>query len=138
MPMTQDEKICVLRYAIENSKQVSAVVRNLPRVFCPHILGTRNLCGSVVAWQFAGLSTAGDLPNWRRRGLPVSHQQTHIEIKAKLAAARISIEDAADKAWQADDEELSNWLNDIASQIDEAIDGIECALSPEPVRLFGG
>jgi hypothetical protein len=66
MPMTQDEKIVLLRYAIENSKQVSAVVRELPRVFCPHILGTMNLRCSVVAWQFEGLSTAGDLPNWRR------------------------------------------------------------------------
>lgn len=66
MPMTQDEKIGLLRYAIENSKQVRAVVRNLPRVFCPHILGTMNLSYSVVAWQFEGYSTAGDLPNWRR------------------------------------------------------------------------
>jgi hypothetical protein len=57
---------CLLRYAIENSKQVSAVVRNLPRVFCPHILGTRHLHYSIVAWQFEGLSTIGDLPNWRR------------------------------------------------------------------------
>jgi hypothetical protein len=66
MPMTQDEKIVLLRYAIENSKQVSAVVRNLPRVFCPHILGTRQLHYSIVAWQFEGPSTIGDLPNWRR------------------------------------------------------------------------
>jgi len=64
--MTQDEKTGLLRYAIENSKQVRAVVRNLPRVFCPQILGTMNLSWSVVAWQFDGFSTVGDLPNWRR------------------------------------------------------------------------
>jgi hypothetical protein len=68
----------------------------------------------------------------------MSYQQTHTEIKAKLAAARISVEDAADKAWQANDEEFSNWLNQIATQIEDAISCIEVALSPEPVRLFGG
>jgi hypothetical protein len=66
MPMTQDEKIGLLQHAIESSKQVRAVVRNLPRVFWPHILGYRNLRCSVVAWQFDGFSTIGDLPNWRR------------------------------------------------------------------------
>jgi hypothetical protein len=67
--MTQDEKIVLLRDAIVNSKQVRAVVRKLQRVFCPHILGTMNQSYSVVAWQFGGFSTIGDLPNWRRFGL---------------------------------------------------------------------
>jgi hypothetical protein len=49
MPMTKDRKIVLLRDAIKNSKQVSAVVRELPRVFCPHILGIMNLRYSVVA-----------------------------------------------------------------------------------------
>src|SRR5262249_34399779 len=64
--MTQDEKTGLLCFAIENLKQVSAEIRNLPRVFCPHILGTMGLRYSVVAWQFDGFSTIGDLPNWRR------------------------------------------------------------------------
>ena len=64
--MTQDEKTGLLRFAIENSKQVSAEIRNLPRLFCPHILGTMSLRCSVIAWQFEGFSTIGDLPNWRR------------------------------------------------------------------------
>jgi len=69
MRTSQDEKIRLLRYAIQNSKPVSAIIRNLRRVFCPHILGTMNLRCSVVAWQFGGYSTIGDLPNWRRFGL---------------------------------------------------------------------
>jgi hypothetical protein len=64
--MSQSDKISLLRYAIENSKPVSAVIRDLPRVFCPHILGTTNQRCSIVAWQFDGYSTIGDLPNWRR------------------------------------------------------------------------
>jgi hypothetical protein len=68
----------------------------------------------------------------------MSYDQTHTEIKAKLGAARIAVEDASDKAWQADDEEFSNWLHAIAEQIEQAIDCIECALSSEPVRLFRG
>jgi hypothetical protein len=71
----------------------------------------------------------------------VSYRQTHTEIRAKLAAARISVEDAADKAWQANDEEFSNWLNHVVSQLDDAIhciDCIECALSPnEGQRQIG-
>ena len=68
----------------------------------------------------------------------MSYQQSHIEIKAKLATARISLEDAADKAWQANDEEFSNWLHDIAEQIEQAMGCLECELSLEPVRLFRG
>jgi len=62
-------KIVLLRYAIENSKQVSTVIRNLTRVFCPHILGTRQMRYFVVAWQFDGYSTIGTLPDWRVFGL---------------------------------------------------------------------
>jgi len=61
----QDNKIALLRDAIENAKQVKATARNLPRIFCPHILGQRNGYWYVVAWQFDGYSSAGDLPNWR-------------------------------------------------------------------------
>jgi predicted DNA-binding transcriptional regulator YafY len=66
MRTVQEGIIGPLRYAIENRKQVSAVIRNLPRVFCPHILGTKGLRWHIVAWQFDGFSTMGDLPNWRR------------------------------------------------------------------------
>ena len=61
----QDTKIALLRDAIENTKQVRAIARNLPRVFCPHILGTINGHWCVVVWQFGGYSNTGDLPNWR-------------------------------------------------------------------------
>jgi hypothetical protein len=64
--MSQNDKISMLRHAIENSKPVRAVIRDLSRVFCPHILGTMNERRSIVAWQFDGYSTIGDLPNWRR------------------------------------------------------------------------
>jgi hypothetical protein len=69
MRTSHDEKIRLLRYAVENSKQVSAVIRDLPRVFCPHILGTVNQRYAIAVWQFDGYSTIGDLPNWRRFGL---------------------------------------------------------------------
>jgi hypothetical protein len=68
----------------------------------------------------------------------VTYKQIHIEIRENLAAARVSVENAADRAWQANDEEFSNWLNHIANQLDEAIDCVELALLPEPIRLFGG
>ncbi len=61
----QDIKIALLRDAIENTKQVQAIARDLPRVFCPHILGTMNGHWCVVGWQFEGYSNTGDLPNWR-------------------------------------------------------------------------
>jgi len=66
MHTLEDEKVHLLRYAIENLKPVRAVIRELPRVFCPHILGIVNQRCSLVAWQFDGYSTIGDLPNWRR------------------------------------------------------------------------
>ncbi|MGO9171404.1 MAG: hypothetical protein ACLP7P_05505 [Rhodomicrobium sp.] len=61
----QNTKIALLRDAIENTKQVKATVRNLVRIFCPHILGQRKGHWCVVAWQFEGYSNRGDLPNWR-------------------------------------------------------------------------
>jgi len=65
----RDSKIALLRNAIENTKQIQAIARDLPRVFCPHILGTRNGHWYVVVWQFEGCSNSGDLPNWRYFGL---------------------------------------------------------------------
>ncbi|MGB8735516.1 MAG: hypothetical protein WCD20_05230 [Rhodomicrobium sp.] len=59
------DKIALLRDAIKNKKQVIALGRKLERVFCPHILGTRNGTWYVVVWQFEGFSNMGDLPNWR-------------------------------------------------------------------------
>ena len=61
----RDSKVALLRDAIENTKQIQATARDLPRVFCPHILGTRNGHWYVVVWQFEGYSNSGDLPNWR-------------------------------------------------------------------------
>ena len=58
-------KIALLRDAIENTRQMQAMARELPRVFCPHILGTMNGHWYVVVWQFEGYSNTGDLPNWR-------------------------------------------------------------------------
>jgi hypothetical protein len=63
------KELGTLRYAVENRKQVRAVIRGLPRVFCPHILGTRGSHWQTVVWQFGGYSSIGDLPNWRRFGL---------------------------------------------------------------------
>ncbi len=61
----RDSKIALLRDAIENTRQIQAMARDLPRVFCPHILGTTNGHWCVVVWQFEGYSNKGDLPNWR-------------------------------------------------------------------------
>jgi predicted DNA-binding transcriptional regulator YafY len=66
MSTVQERKIGTLRYAVENRKQVRAVIRGLSRVFCPHILGLRDSHWHAIVWQFDGYSTIGDLPNWRR------------------------------------------------------------------------
>jgi hypothetical protein len=66
MSTERSNSLGVLRYAVENRKQVRAVIRSLPRVFCPHIIGIRGLHWHAVVWQFDGYSSIGDLPNWRR------------------------------------------------------------------------
>jgi hypothetical protein len=66
MNTVQERKIGALRQAVENRKQVRAVIRGLPRVFCPHILGSLGARWYAIVWQFDGYSTHGDLPNWRR------------------------------------------------------------------------
>jgi hypothetical protein len=63
--MTQSAEVELLRTAIENAKPVSAVARNLQRIFCPHILGTKNGRWCAAVWQFGGYSTMGNLPDWR-------------------------------------------------------------------------
>jgi hypothetical protein len=75
----RDSKIALLRDAIENTKQIKAVARDLPRVFCPHILGATNGHWYVVVWQFDGYSNSGDLPNWRCFGLD---DLSEIEVRA--------------------------------------------------------
>ena len=70
----RDSKITLLRDAIESTKQIQAIVRVLPRIFCPHILGTMNGHWYVVVWQFEGYSNAGDLPNWRCFRLDELHE----------------------------------------------------------------
>ena len=74
----RDHKIVLLRDAIENTKQIKAIARDLPRTFCPHILGTLNGHWYVVVWQFEGYSNSGDLPNWRRFGLD---ELSEIEVR---------------------------------------------------------
>lgn len=66
MSTALEQKARTLMYAVENKKQVRAVIRGLPRVFCPHILGTKGPRWHAVVWQFGGYSSIGDLPNWRR------------------------------------------------------------------------
>jgi hypothetical protein len=63
--MTLDTKVRLLRHAIENAMQARATVRDLTRIFCPHILGKKNGCWCTAVWQFGGYSTIGNLPNWR-------------------------------------------------------------------------
>ena len=65
----RDSKIALLRDAIQNRRQIKAIARDLPRVFCPHILGTKDGHWYVVVWQFEGYANTGDLPNWRCFGL---------------------------------------------------------------------
>lgn len=66
--MTLIEKVALLRDAIVNHKQVTAMAVNHPREFCPHLLG-RNSEGawSILVWQFAGSSEKGLPPEggWR-------------------------------------------------------------------------
>ena len=56
--MTQqlDEKLDILRTAIQETKQITGLGKDLPREFCPHILGRKNGRWHVLVWQFAGMS----------------------------------------------------------------------------------
>jgi hypothetical protein len=66
MTFTSNEKIILLRAAIKELKQVTAVYNGLPREFCVHLLGTKNGDWKVLVWQFGGSSSkADDIPNWR-------------------------------------------------------------------------
>ena len=60
-----DNKIELLRGAITGIQQVTGLGKDLPREFCPHILGTKRGVWRVLTWQFAGLSDSGELPGWR-------------------------------------------------------------------------
>lgn len=63
--ITQTDKIALLRAAITDLKQVQGTYDGLPRVFCPHILGTKAGTWKVFVWQFDGQSSRGGLPLWR-------------------------------------------------------------------------
>ncbi|WP_421851482.1 hypothetical protein [Oricola sp.] len=65
--MTLEEKIALLRDAIINHKQVTGLCNDLPREFCPHILGPGLRSWTTLVWQFGGTSNKG-LPDegaWR-------------------------------------------------------------------------
>lgn len=59
------DKVAIIRTAITELKQVTAVYDGLERVFCPHILGTKYGVWKVFVWQFDGRSSRGNLPEWR-------------------------------------------------------------------------
>lgn len=59
------DKIALIRDAIKNLKQMTATFNGHHRVFCPHVLGTKDGVWRVHAWQFAGSSKEGSLPMWR-------------------------------------------------------------------------
>lgn len=66
--MTNGPHIELLREAIKTAKQVTGLCNNLPREFCPHILGTKGDHWNVFVWQFGGETSRGDLPeegDWR-------------------------------------------------------------------------
>lgn len=60
----------LLRQAILRRQQVLAVYKNLPREFCPHVLGMKGDARHCLGYQFAGQSTTdaivpGSTGNWR-------------------------------------------------------------------------
>ena len=60
----------LLREAVLGRRQVRAVYRGLPRLFCPHVLGTKGDRLHCLAYQFAGESASGPVvpgspDNWR-------------------------------------------------------------------------
>lgn len=65
--MTLDEKIDLLRKAIQSRLQVTGFCNQLPREFCPHILGRKGIKWNVLVWQFDGMSDKGLPPEgaWR-------------------------------------------------------------------------
>ncbi len=60
------DKIALVRDATKNLKQMSASFDGYHRVFCPHVLGTKDGVWRVHAWQFGGRSSHQEnLPTWR-------------------------------------------------------------------------
>ncbi len=60
------DKIALVRDAIKNLKQMTATFDGYHRVFCPHVLGTKDGVWRVHAWQFDGRSSKqNELPMWR-------------------------------------------------------------------------
>jgi hypothetical protein len=55
----------LLRRAIAARRPVRANYRGRPRVFCPYQLGVKGSETHVLAWQYAGASLSGGLPQWR-------------------------------------------------------------------------
>ena len=65
MAQREDEKIALIRTAILELKQIACYGKQLPREFCPHILGTKEGVWRALVWQFDGQSEHGGLPSWR-------------------------------------------------------------------------
>jgi hypothetical protein len=64
---TLDEKIAVIRDAVETGKQVHFTYQGHLRETCPHVLGTTDNVWRALVWQFGGTSSKGpqSIPNWR-------------------------------------------------------------------------
>ncbi len=54
----------IIRQALVERKRVAATYGGLPREFCPHCIGTRNVQRRVLGWQCGGASNH-NLPDWR-------------------------------------------------------------------------
>lgn len=63
---TLNEKTELLRVAIRDLKQVAGTYHGHPRLFCPHIVGTKEGRWKILVWQFGGSSSRPHtLPEWR-------------------------------------------------------------------------
>ena len=77
MLMTLNDKLALLRSAIIELKQVTANYNGYYRVFCPHILGTKQQLWKVFVWQFDGQSSQpNELPMWRDLAVQDLHSVT--------------------------------------------------------------
>lgn len=65
--LSLDEKIAVIRDAVETGKQIHFTYQGHRRETCPHVLGTTDNVWRALVWQFGGTSSKGpmSIPNWR-------------------------------------------------------------------------
>ena len=52
-----------VKSAIQSKSAISAVYDKLPRLLCPHVIGTKGGTEQYLAWQYGGETSKGEISN---------------------------------------------------------------------------